>query len=94
MANITQILGAQAALPTTTGTATSFSEAPLVRLYNSHASDAFKVTVVPTQGATGADIIGSFTMPSGSVEYLRKKYTQCIFAADAAILGAKVGFTK
>ena len=91
MANITQILGAQAALPTTTGTATSFSEAPLVRLYNSHASDAFLVSVVETRSG---DAVGSFTMPAGSVEYLRKNYTECIFAADAAILGAKVGFTN
>tara|TARA_R100000152_G_C6574245_1_gene40441 strand:- start:49 stop:324 length:276 start_codon:yes stop_codon:yes gene_type:complete len=91
MANITQVLGAQAALPTTTGTATSFSQAPIVRLYNSHASNAYLVSVVETQSGSA---VGSFTMPAGSVEYLRKEYTQCIFAANAAILGAKVGFTN
>ena len=91
MANITQVLGAQAALPTSTGTATSFSQAPVVRLFNSHASNAYLVSVVETQSGSA---VGSFTMPAGSVEYLRKEYTQCIFAANAAILGAKVGFTN
>ena len=91
MANITQVLGAEAALPTTTGTATSFSQAPVVRLFNSHASNAYLVSVVETQSGSA---VGSFTMPAGSVEYLRKEYTQCIFAANAAILGAKVGFTN
>jgi hypothetical protein len=91
MANITQVLGTQAALPTSTGAASSISEAPVVRLYNSHASTAYLVTVVETQGG---DTVGSFTMPAGSVEYLRKKYAQCIFAENAAILGAKVGFTN
>ena len=91
MANITQVLGAQAAFPTSTGTATSFSQAPVVRLFNSHASNAYLVSVVETQSGSA---VGSFTMPAGSVEYLRKEYTQCIFAANAAILGAKVGFTN
>ena len=43
------------------------------------------------QSGTG---IGSFTMPAGTVEYLRKEYTQCIFASNAAVKGAKVGFTN
>lgn len=91
MANITQVLGAQAALPTSTGTATSISEAPVVRLYNSDASNAYLVSVVESQGGAA---VGSFTMPAGSVEFLRKNYTQCIFAENAAILCAKVGFTN
>jgi len=39
------------------------------------------------------DTVGSFTMPAGTVEYLEKNPTQCVFAADAAVKGAKVGFT-
>ena len=89
----TLILGAEAACPTTTGTATSFSEASAVRLVNTDSS-AHLVTVVPTQGATGADIIGSFTLPASAVETLEKKYTHCIFAANAGVKGAKVGFTN
>jgi len=81
--------GAEAACPTTTGTATSFSEATVVRLVNGHSS-AHLVTVVETQSGT---VVGSFTMPAGTVEYLEKNPTQCVFAANAGVLGAKVGFT-
>ena len=81
--------GAEAACPTTTGTATSFSEATVVRLVNTHSGNHL-VTVVETQSGT---VIGSFTMPTGAVEYLEKNPTQCVFAANAGVLGAKVGFT-
>ena len=60
--------GAEAALPITTGAAVSFSEATVVRLVNSH-PDAHLVTVVETRSG---DVVGSFTMPAGSVEYLEK----------------------
>ena len=84
------VLGAEAACPTTTGAATSFSEASAVRLVNTDSS-AHVVSVVETQSGTG---IGSFTMPASAVETLEKKYTQCVFASNAAIRGAKVGFTN
>ena len=90
MASNTNVLGAEAALPTTTGTATSFSEASVVRLVNTDSS-AHLVSVVETQSGTA---VGSCTMPAGSVEFLEKQYAYCIFAADAAVKGAKVGFTN
>ena len=86
----TLVLGAEAACPTTTGAATSFSEASAVRLVNTDSS-AHVVSVVETQSGTG---IGSFTMPGTSVEVLEKGYTQCVFASNAAVKGAKVGFTN
>ena len=86
----TLILGAEAACPTTTGTATSFSEASAVRLVNTDSS-AHLVTVVETQNGT---VQGSFTLPASAVETLEKKYTQCVFAANAGVKGAKVGFTN
>ena len=86
----TLILGAEAACPTTTGAATSFSEASAVRLVNTDSS-AHVVSVVETQSGTG---IGSFTMPATSVEVLEKGYTHCVFASNAAVKGAKVGFTN
>ena len=89
MASNTNVLGAEAALPTTTGTATSFSEASVVRLVNTDSS-AHLVSVVETQSGT---TVGSFTMPAGSVEFLEKTYAHCVFAANAAVKGAKVGFT-
>jgi len=81
--------GAEAACPTTTGTATSFSQATVVRLVNTHSGNHL-VTVVETRSG---DVIGSYTLPTGSVEYLEKNPTQCVFAANAGVLGSKVGFT-
>ena len=89
MASNTNVLGAEAALPTTTGTATSFSEASVVRLVNTDSS-AHVISVVETASGSG---IGSFTMPATSVEFLEKEYSQCVFASNAAIKGSKVGFT-
>ena len=86
----TLVLGAEAACPTTTGAATSFSEASAVRLVNTDSS-AHVVSVVETQSGIG---IGSFTMPATSVEVLEKGYTHCVFASNAAVKGAKVGFTN
>ena len=86
----TLILGAEIACPTTTGTATSFTEASAVRLVNTDSNDHV-VSVVETQSGTG---IGSFTMPATSVEVLEKGYTHCVFASNAAVKGAKVGLTN
>jgi hypothetical protein len=86
----TLLVGAEIACPTSVGAATSFSEATVVRLVNTHATDAFKVTLLETQSGTG---IGSMTLPAGNVEYLEKRPSQVILAANAAVLGAKVGYT-
>ena len=90
MANMTQVLGAESALPTTTGAATSFTQAPVVRLVNTD-TNAHVVSVVETQSGTG---IGSFTMPAGTVEYLEKDFTHCVFAENIAVKGGKVAFTN
>ena len=91
MSHRTLVLGAEAALPTTTGTASSFTEASVVRLVNTDTAAAHLVSVVETQSGSA---VGSFTMPANSVEFLEKQYAYCIFAADAAVKGAKVGFTN
>ena len=49
-------------------------------------SSAHLVTVVETQSGT---TVGSFTMPAGSVEFLEKQYTHCVFAANAGVRGDK-----
>ena len=90
MSHRTLVLGAEAALPTTTGTATSFTEASVVRLINNDSS-AHLVTVVETQSGS---TVGSFTMPGGSVEFLEKQYAYCVFSASANVRGTKVGFTQ
>ena len=90
MSHRTLVLGAEAALPTTTGTATSFTEASVVRLINNDSS-AHLVTVVETQSGS---TVGSFTMPGGSVEFLEKQYAYCVWSASANVRGTKVGFTQ
>ena len=86
----TLILGAEEACPTTTGTATSFTQASAVRLVNTDSS-AHLVTVVETQSET---VQGSFTLPASAVETLEKNYTHCVWAANAGVKGAKVGLTN
>ena len=86
-----KILGQESALPTTTGAATSFSEATVVRLVNSSTSADYAVTVVETQSGS---VIGSFTLMRTTSELLEKLPTHCVYASNASVLGAKVGFTN
>ena len=85
----TLLLADEIFVPATTGTATSFTNATVVRLVNNDNSAAV-VNVVETQSGTG---IGSFTMPGNSVEYLEKQSSYCVFATGGVVLGTKVGFT-
>ena len=85
----TLIKGAEAASPTSTGAASTFGSATVVRLVNT-ATSAHLVTVVENQNGT---VVGSFTMPAGSVEFLEKVSTYAIFAANAGVKGAAAGFT-
>ena len=85
----TLVKGNEIVLPTLAGSGTSFSEATVVRLYNSDTS-SHVVTVQETAGGTG---IGSFTMPAGHVEFLEKNPTYTVFSDSALVFGAKVGFT-
>lgn len=85
----TLLLADEIAVPGTTGAATSFSSATVVRLVNNNTSAAV-VTVVESQSGNG---IGSFTMPGNSVEFLEKQPSYCVFAVGGTVLGAKVGFT-
>tara|TARA_B100001093_G_scaffold11967_1_gene11096 strand:+ start:717 stop:989 length:273 start_codon:yes stop_codon:yes gene_type:complete len=87
----TLIKAAEAQLPTTTGAATSFASATAVRLVNTAAGADYLVTVVETQSGT---VVGSFTLPRGTVEILEKQPSHCVFAANTAVKGAQVGFTN
>ena len=86
----TLIKGAEAALPTSSGAASNFSSATSVRLVNTSASTDHLVTVVETQGGS---TVGSFTLLKGTTEILEKQSSHFVFAANADVKGAKVGFT-
>ena len=90
---ITKVLGTEDSLPTTTGTATSLSEARRVRLCNISGANR-EITIVSTQSG---DVVGKFTLPPTSagqagVDIIDKEYNECIFASGANVKGVKVGF--
>jgi hypothetical protein len=86
----TKVLGDEIALPISTGAATSFSSATVVRLVNTD-TNAHVISIVETQSGTG---IGSMTLPGGSVEQLIKTASHCVFSDSALVRGTKVGFTN
>jgi hypothetical protein len=86
-----KILGQESALPTTTGTATSFTAATVVRLVNTSTTNDYVITVVETQSGS---VIGSFTLMRTQTELLEKLPAYCVYSSNAAVLGAKVGFTN
>ena len=88
-----KVLGTEISLPTTTGTATSFSEARRVRLCNLSGANR-EITIVSTQSG---DVVGKFTLPPTSagqagIDIIDKEYTECVFASGANVKGVKVGF--
>ena len=90
---ITKVLGTEDSLPTTTGTATSFSEARRVRLCNISGANR-EITIVSTQSG---DVFGKFTLPptnaaGGEGVIIDKEYSECVFASGANVKGVKVGF--
>ena len=88
---ITLIKGAQAACGTDAAGSSTFGSATAVRLVN-NGGTARLVTVIDSVG--GSTTIGTFTLPGNTVEFVEKKSTEAIFAADATVLGAPVGYTN
>jgi hypothetical protein len=85
----TLLLADELVLPTTTGTATSFGSATVVRLVNT-GSGLATVYVAQTQSGSG---IGSMTIPGNTVEYLEKQSSYVVYASSSDVRGSKVGFT-
>ena len=83
--------GGEAALPATVGTATSLSNARVVRVVNTAAGADHLVTIQDTAGGT---TLGSFTVMRSTSEVFEKEPTDVIFAANTAVLAAAVGFTN
>ena len=90
---ILKVIGEEIDVPTTTGTATSFTQAKRVRLINT-ASTNRVITIVETQSGT---TVGTFTMApfvagggDGDI-VIEKEYTQCVFASGASVKGVSVG---
>jgi hypothetical protein len=91
MANLL-LKGEEAALPTSAGAGTSFSQATLVRLVNTAAVGTnYLVTLQETADGT---TVGSFTLLGSTEALVEKDPTFTLFAANAAVKGTKVGFTN
>ena len=88
---ITNIKGSQAACGTDAANASTFGSATVVRLCN-NGGTARIVTVIDEVG--GSTTIGTFTMPGNTVEFVEKKPTEAIFAANASVLGSSVGYAN
>ena len=102
--------GAEAALGTDTAGANAFSNARLVYVVNTGTTNRLVtlvatvvrvvntgttnrlVTVIDSVG--GSTTIGSFTLVGGAVEFVEKKSTEAIFAANASVKGSKAGYTN
>ena len=82
-----QPIGAEAACPTNTGTATSFSSARFVRLQNIDAvGTEYLITLEQSDGTD----IGSFKLDGQQSCIIFKDSSDQIFAANANILGVGV----
>ena len=86
---LTNVKGAQAACGTDAAGSSTFGSATVVRLCN-NGGTARLVSVIDEVG--GSTTIGTFTMPGNTVEFVEKKSTDAIFAADASVLGTAVGY--
>jgi len=83
-------LGTEITVPNAVGTASSFSEATVVRLANPGTSDL----VITVQETAGGTTVGTFTLLANTTELLEKKPTHVVSVASGTdVLGAKVGFT-
>lgn len=83
-----KLLGTEAALGITTGAASNFGNAKTVRLVNT-TTTGYLVTL---EQADGTDI-GTMTLMGGESVVIHKNPTDKIFAANAGVKGAAVGFS-
>ena len=78
---------------TSSANASTFNNETLVRVINTTDSSAILVTHVAAVGA-GTTVIGSFRLPAGGVEYVEKKPSEALWAVNAAVMAAPIGFTN
>ena len=82
--------GEEEALGTNTAGAKIFSNARVVRLVNT-TNAGHLVTLTET---VGGSTIGTFTLPGGDVVELEKEPLNGVFAANAGVKAAAIGYTN
>jgi len=86
-----KILGTEAALATTAGSASNFSNAKNVRLvHDATASTTHLVTITDSSGTT----VATFSMPPSDAIVVSKEPTQKIFASNDDIRGVAVSYVS
>ena len=80
--------GAEVALDT----ASTLSNATVIRVYNTHASNAYTVIIAKTSSG-GFINTATVTVPANTVEFFEKGPNDQISASNSAVKGFKVGFT-
>ncbi len=82
--------GAEEALGTNTAGAKIFSNARLVRVVNTTNANHLVTLVEEVGGST----LGSFTLPAGDVVELEKEPLNGVFADNAGVKAAAIGYTN
>ena len=72
--------------------ASTLSNATVIRVWNSHATDTQTVSVAKST-TTGYANTATVSMPAGRIEFFEKGAQDQISASNAAIKGFKLGFT-
>ena len=85
------IKGAEAAMATASGSASTFGNATVVRVVNTATNADHLVTVAESAGGT---VVGTFTLMRSQSVLVEKQNTHVIFAAAATVKGSKVGYTN
>lgn len=84
----TLIIGNEIAVPTTFGTATSLSQATVLRVVNVSGSSA----TIGVSTMVGAATTTFITIPTGTVEFIEKKPNDVVYGSGTSRV-AKVGYT-
>ena len=84
----TKIIETEVSTAAVAGSASSITEATVVRLHN----DTGSIVTVGVSTVVGAATTQYFTMPANTVEFLEKRPTEVIWTSSA-IKAAKVGYT-
>ena len=72
--------------------ATTLDNATVIRVWNSHASDTYTVSIAKTSSG-GFISTATVSMPAGRIEFFEKGPNDQISASNSAVKGFKVGFT-
>ena len=83
------VKGAETALTAGASNATTCGSATLVRIYNNSGA-----VVVVTVRDSGGQIIGSFSMNTGTTEIVEKNPTDEIFGTGGLLKFTKLGYTN